>query len=317
MASRPGSPTADVDTDTPESTAASFSQAETIHILDKLIADPATYLSGNGLKTKTLPPSFVKGIFEEYEFVRGKSGVGWDDEEKKATAEPEFIERFLEAQHAKYAKCFKQGCPYYDHLTRLFGGNKATGENVLHLKKPRATASSSRSAATSSRSAAASSRSAAASLPKPAPPHLLPPPAKRARSAPTPIEIDSDADDETKKTTNQRDRSASGSRRVERTAEAGNQIARGLKSIGEGMSAPIITKADTSHVDAVVDVLNADPTLLPDDPEGEYYAVIIDALSANEGRARAFVKTTKRTHRIGFLKRILMEHSVILPANWV
>ncbi|KAJ6553332.1 hypothetical protein B0H19DRAFT_1377885 [Mycena capillaripes] len=279
MASRPGSPTADVDTDTPESTAASFSQAETIHILDKLIVDPATYLSGNGLKTKTFTTlskslknkfpthpvrstktianriRYVKGIFEEYEFVRGKSGVGWDDEEKKATAEPEFIERFLEAQHAKYAKCFKQGCPYYDRLTRLFGGNKATGENVLHLKKPRATTSSSRSAATSSRSAAASSRSAAVSSrsaaaspsqtspaprkrhrepfadlenevldvhagalphvardnsvphsPKPHDDELLPPPANRARSTPTPIEIDSNADDETKKNPNQRDR---------------------------------------------------------------------------------------------------------------
>jgi hypothetical protein len=161
----------------------------------------------------------------------------------------------------------------------------------------------------------------AAHSPKPHDDELLPPPVKRARSARAPIEIDSDGDDETKKSTTQRERStsggSSGGRRISRTAEAGSQIARGLKSIGEGMSAPIITKADTSHVDEVVDILNADPTLLPDDPEGEYYAVVIDALSANEGRARAFVKTTKRTHRIGFLERILTEHNVIIPVNWV
>jgi hypothetical protein len=267
----------------------------------------------------------------------------------------------MQAQHAKYAKCFKQSCPYYDRLARLFGGNKATGANILHLKKPtKTTTSSSRNSASSSRTAAASSFQTspaprkrprepladlenevldvdtsaiphaphddsvphkAAHSPKPHDDELLAPPVKRARSAPTPIEIDSDGDDETKKSTTQRERSASGGssggRRVSRTAEAGSQIARGLKSIGEGMSAPIITKADTSHVDAVVDVLNADPTLLPDDPEGEYYAVVIDALSANEGRARAFVKTTKRTHRIGFLKRILTEHNVIIPVNWV
>jgi hypothetical protein len=90
-----------------------------------------------------------------------------------------------------------------------------------------------------------------------------------------------------------------------------------LKSIGEGMSAPIITKADTSHIDAVVDVFTADPSLLPDDPEGEYYAVILDALSANEGCARAFVKTTIRIHRIALLKRILTEHQIMPPAHWL
>jgi hypothetical protein len=45
----------------------------------------------------------VKRIFEEYEFVRGRSGVGWDDVEKKATAETEYIERFTEVHSANSA----------------------------------------------------------------------------------------------------------------------------------------------------------------------------------------------------------------------
>ncbi|KAJ7899663.1 hypothetical protein B0H13DRAFT_2518909 [Mycena leptocephala] len=354
----------------------SFSIPETNHILDLLIADPATYVSGNGLKSKaftTLCTSlknkfpdrpvrttktvgnrirYVKRIYEEYEFVRGRSGVGWDDEEKRACAEVEFIERFTEEHGDKYAKCFKQTCPYYDRLSRLFGGNKATGAHVLHLKKPKkakSTASSSKLSGSSSKTSPAPRKRTreplvdlennalnvdAPLLPdddvhdptavaKPHDDELLPPPVKRARTSQTPIEIDSDGDDDEKKSRNsRRDRSTSGGsttggRRVSRTAETGNQIARGLKSISEGMSAPIITKADTSHVDAVIDVFTTDPTLLPDDPNGEYYALIIDALSANEGRARAFVKTTIRIHRIALLKRVLTEHNVIPPANWV
>jgi hypothetical protein len=42
----------------------------------------------------------VKREFEDYEFVRGKSGVGWDDELKKATAEADFIEKFIEVRAA-------------------------------------------------------------------------------------------------------------------------------------------------------------------------------------------------------------------------
>jgi hypothetical protein len=38
----------------------------------------------------------VKRELEDYEFVRGKSGVGWDDELKMATAEVDFVERFIE-----------------------------------------------------------------------------------------------------------------------------------------------------------------------------------------------------------------------------
>lgn len=104
---------------------------------------------------------------------------------------------------------------------------------------------------------------------------------------------------------------------MSRNAEAGNEIARGLKMIGEGMSAPIITKADTSHVDAIIDAFIEDATLLPGDPDGEYYALFLDALSANAIRARSFVKTTNRIQRIALLKRVLIEKEMEVPANWV
>jgi hypothetical protein len=47
--------------------------------------------------------------------------------------------------------------------------------------------------------------------------------------------------------------------------------------------------------------------LLPYDPEGELYAMVLDALSANEKCARAFIKTTHRVHCIALLKRSLTE----------
>ncbi|KAJ7491536.1 hypothetical protein B0H11DRAFT_2228685 [Mycena galericulata] len=97
--------------------------------------------------------------------------------------------------------------------------------------------------------------------------------------------------------------SSSGGRRTSRNAETGSEIARGLMLIGQSMSAPIITKADTSHVDAIVDALTADPTLLPDDPDVKYYALFLDALSANEMRTRIFIKTPHRVQRIAVLKR--------------
>ncbi|KAF7373776.1 hypothetical protein MSAN_00589300 [Mycena sanguinolenta] len=106
--------------------------------------------------------------------------------------------------------------------------------------------------------------------PKPYDDELLPPPTKRSRNSRTTIDINSDEEENEVKPSksNRHDRSvsassSSGGRRSSRTTEAGNQIARGLKSIGDGMSAPLITKADTSHVDEVIDVFTADPTLLP------------------------------------------------------
>ncbi|KAJ6449648.1 hypothetical protein C8R45DRAFT_144165 [Mycena sanguinolenta] len=81
--------------------------------------------------------SYIKRAFELWEYVRGKSGVGWDDEKKMASAETEFIDRFVEEYGTKYRKCFEKTCPFYDRLSQLFGGNKATGANVLHLPPPR------------------------------------------------------------------------------------------------------------------------------------------------------------------------------------
>ncbi|KAJ6545881.1 hypothetical protein DFH09DRAFT_1321423 [Mycena vulgaris] len=289
----------------------------------------------------------IKSAFEEYEFVRGKSGVGWDDEAKMATAEADFVERFTEEYGAKYAKCFKKPCQYYNRLVKIFGGNKATGAHILHLSKSKnkSKASSTAPSASASTSASTSNRKHAraplenldnshiisdpapedAPSPKPYDDELLPAPVKRSYAT---IDIESDNKKEQQPPTkvivrnHDRDRSASGSsssggRCASRNAETGTQIAHGLKLISEGMSAPIITKADTSHVDAIVDVFITDPTLLPDDPEGEYYALFLDALSANEMRARVFLKTMNQIQRIALLKRVLTEQEVVIPLNWV
>ncbi|KAJ7933160.1 hypothetical protein B0H13DRAFT_2307118 [Mycena leptocephala] len=58
MTSRPGSPIASnvddesVANDIPDTAPTSFTEAETKHALDLLLANPAKYLSGNGFKSK-------------------------------------------------------------------------------------------------------------------------------------------------------------------------------------------------------------------------------------------------------------------------
>ncbi|KAJ7477780.1 hypothetical protein B0H11DRAFT_2281241 [Mycena galericulata] len=111
--------------------------------------------------------------------------------------------------------------------------------------------------------------------------------------------------------------SSGGRRAASRNAKTGSEIARGLKAIGQGMSAPIITKADTSRVDAIVDIFTADPTLLPADPEGEYYDSLLDALSANEMRTRVFIRTPNRIQHITLLKQVLTEKEMEVPVQCV
>ncbi|KAJ6537916.1 hypothetical protein B0H19DRAFT_1079017 [Mycena capillaripes] len=337
----------------PDNASSNFTVPETNHALDFLLKDPAEYLSGNGFTKRRLAPKSVKAACEDYEFVRGKSGVGWDDQQKMATAESEFIDTFVEVHGKKYAKCFNHPCPYYIRLAQLFGGNKATGTHVLHLtKRTKKSTSSSTSASASASVSASTSALASASTsaatpsspstpkrkqsaldqppsPKPYDDELLPAPPKRPRVRNDDNENnDSKKDningDKPKKKASARDRdrsisgsSSSGGRRTSRNAEAGNEIARGLKMIGEGMSAPIITKADTSHVDAIIDAFNEDATLLPVDPDGEYYALFLDSLSVNAIRARSFVRTTNRIQRIALLKRVLVEKEMDIPGNWV
>ncbi|KAF8209260.1 hypothetical protein K438DRAFT_1960991 [Mycena galopus ATCC 62051] len=372
------------DSDTPSIPAnakSSFTKPETNHALDVLLKDPAAYISGNGFKSKAFADissslqkkfperpvrskdavgnrlRYVKNTFEEYEFVRGKSGVGWDDETKMATAEADFVATFTEAHGTKYLKCFKKPCPFYDRLAQLFGGNKATGAHILHLVKSKKTKLSA-SAATPTAGSASSSTSApkrkarqplenldnetidvpsdsddAVMKPPPSPKpyddELLLPLPKHSRTLDT-IDLADDSDNENnterpkqkmKGTTRDRDRSTSagssaGGRRASRNTEMGNEIARSLKKIGEGMSAPIITKSDTSHVDAIIDVFVGDPTLLPADPTGNYYACFLDALGANQMRARSFIKTQNRVQRIALLKLILMKE-MEMPVGWV
>ncbi|KAJ7509393.1 hypothetical protein B0H11DRAFT_2217140 [Mycena galericulata] len=76
-------------------------------------------------------------------------------------------------------------------------------------------------------------------------------------------------------------------------------------------------KADTSRVDVIVDTFTADPTLLPADPEGEYYATLLDALSANEMRTRVFITTPNRIQHITLLKQVLTEKEMEVSVKCV
>ncbi|KAF8177086.1 hypothetical protein K438DRAFT_1845913 [Mycena galopus ATCC 62051] len=359
----------------------SFTKPETNHALDLLLGDPTMYISGNGFKSKAFTDvstslkkkfpdrpirskdaignrlRYVKGIFKDYEFVCGKSGVGWDDDAKMATAEADFIATFTEAHGSKYAKCFKKPCPFYDRLAQLFGRNKATGAHILHLvksKKPKSSASAAtRTAGSASASTSALKRKVCQPLqnldnetiddhsdsddtgmkpppsPKPYDDEFLLPLAKCSPTSDTIIDLVEDSDNENKtelpkKTKDARDcnrstsaGSSAGGHRALRNAEMGNEIARGLKKIGEGMSAPIITKSDISHVDAIIDVFVVDPTLLPADPLGNYYALFLGALGANQMHARSFIKTQNRVQRIALLKLLLLEKEMDVPVGWV
>ncbi|KAF8194377.1 hypothetical protein K438DRAFT_1934584 [Mycena galopus ATCC 62051] len=275
-----------------DNNSSNFTEEETNYVLNQLLENP------------------VKCIFELYEFVRGKSGVGWDDGEKRASAETEYIDRFVEAtcanmQHLKKSRAKKSSTTSSASTTALSSTNatcKRACEPLLALENdlsaPALDNPTSQTAATPS-------------SPKPYNDELLPPPTN-----------DEDENDDKPTKPNRHDRSISGGSPsgghcTSRTTEAGNQIARGLKSIGEGMSEPLVTKADTSHVDDIISVFTEDATLLPDDPNSEYYALFVDALSSNQNRTHAFVKSTIRTQRIALLKLILKDNEVAVPDQWV
>ncbi|KAJ6522432.1 hypothetical protein DFH09DRAFT_1330570 [Mycena vulgaris] len=325
----------DVARDIPDNASSSlnFTGPETDYALEVLQSDTTKYLSGNGFRakaftaistalTKRFPTRpkrttdnvgnrmcYVKGIFEEYEFVRGKSGVGWDDGEKKATAESDFVKKFTEQYRDKYAKCFKRPCPYYNRLAQLFGSNRATVILRIHIRirlcfclrlrlRLRSRLRSQLRFGCSSLSVVPQKRKGPRqplenlqndaidvdldfpnqpASPKPYDDELLPP---AASLTPSPMKKRS------------RTATSRSQRLVHATATVRPRPPRAQE--GVSMSAPIITKADTSHVDAIIDAFTDDPTLLPNDPEGEYYALFLDALSANEMRARVFIKTVHR-----------------------
>ncbi|KAJ7022546.1 hypothetical protein C8F04DRAFT_1272467 [Mycena alexandri] len=373
MAPRADSPDCsgdDSDPVIPDNASNNFTVPETNHALDFLLKDPAKYLSGNGFKEKacteistslnTMFPNrpirkknvvgnrlrYVKAAFEDYEFVHGKSGVGWDDEHKMATAETEFVETFVQATGAHVLHLTKRTKKSTSSSTSVsVSASASTSTSALASVSSSATAPSSPSTPKCKRARQPlenldndiiniDSESALNQPPSPKPydNELLPAPPKRRRLRDEPGHDNENNDeskkddgngDESKKKASARDRdrsvsasSSSGDRRALRNAEAGNEIARGLKMIGEGMSAPIITKADTSHVDAIIDAFGEDPTLLPEDPDGEYYALFLDSLSANAIRARSFVKATNRIQRIALLKRVLVEKGMELPLHW-
>ncbi|KAJ7187659.1 hypothetical protein GGX14DRAFT_580907 [Mycena pura] len=342
-----------------------FSEAETNYALDYLFSRKADVMSGNGFKPKAHSDlaealrkkfphrpvrskntcqnriQYVKRIYEDYEFVRGKSGTGWDDEKKQATAEAEFVQSFVEEHGTKYARCFKSSCPYYDRCANLFGGNKANGANVFHPKQKKTKASSKKEENIPPHSKSKQKKlrkqnrqplatvdndmldldlelipddspASSTSVARPFDDELLPPPSRKRQRAP------SDSNDD--EGPSQRDRSISGGSSVaRRNAEAGTQLARSLDRIGDGMGTPIVTKQDTthmSHIDEVMELLAADPTLLPEDPDGAFFAAVADDLGEKPFRARIFIKAPNRAQRVGFLKLLFRSHGMDVPLDY-
>ncbi|KAJ7862922.1 hypothetical protein B0H14DRAFT_2739633 [Mycena olivaceomarginata] len=98
--------------------------------------------------------SCIKTTYQKCEFIRGKTGAGWDNSRKCPDNEdPVYIDSFvavcafivvpspsihlLQQYGDKYKAYFGKPFIYYDRASKLFGRNSATGDNVYHPKKAR------------------------------------------------------------------------------------------------------------------------------------------------------------------------------------
>ncbi|KAJ7642902.1 hypothetical protein B0H17DRAFT_1216272 [Mycena rosella] len=283
--------------------------------------------------------NYLKKIFDEYLFVQKYSGTGWDDTAKHATNTAEYVEDFAKTHGKKYAKCFKDPCPYYTELDTLYSGliNKATGENVVHLVKRKsrskksiqtstaAVPGASTSAATRAPLEPVSVNAASSSANNDASPtegpsgesmfddeldiatSISPPVSKKRERA----QMDDDGSDTENvgKRPLKRHRSESGGT-ARRNAEAGTQISRALDNLSNVMAQPLVTAEDLSHVADVVEILK-DTTLLPSDPRGRLYRTVTTALSRAAALARVFILEQDRTRRIGLLEGILEDAGLL------
>ncbi|KAJ7824201.1 hypothetical protein B0H14DRAFT_3729015 [Mycena olivaceomarginata] len=269
----------------------------------------------------------LKKTFELYLFVEKFSGSGWDEDEKHASNTPEYIEDFIKVHGKKYARCFKKACPFYQELDELYDGfrNRATGEHVVHFRKPRKRIAKENTAATSVTSASPTASPAASTsnlkstgsvdtagdVTRRAPmlvlDNMLPdgeatgglnnyddelrlspprPPTKRTRAE----SDDDDATDPEPKRPRVKSNSSTGSSTAKRNAEAGNQITLSFNKLSDTMAKPIVTTTDVSYVDDVMRVLE-DETLLPPDPRGKLFNIVSAYLTESPVRARLFVIT--------------------------
>ncbi|KAJ7686099.1 hypothetical protein B0H17DRAFT_1137132 [Mycena rosella] len=304
--------TAGTDVGTGSLTSTKWVDAEVRAMLLELNTKKATQMSGNGFKPQVWVTvinkvneanpnttqkkdkgkcmnklSYLKKIFDLYLFVQKFSGEGWDDGAKQATNTDEGVANSV----------------------------KATGDNVLHLAKPKKKRSKKSTTAAPSSSSNNTIR----------PP--LEPLANNSTNVPiegqepettagdgafegelnvivaskkrerAPTDNESENDGIIKPLAKRQCSELGGSAR--RNAEVGTQISCALDKLSTIMVQPLVTSEDLSHVSEVVEILK-DKILLPDDPRGKLYRT-----------AWLFILEEDRTRRIGLLEGILEDAGLL------
>ncbi|KAJ7055716.1 hypothetical protein C8F01DRAFT_444721 [Mycena amicta] len=112
------------------------------------------------------------------------------------------------------------------------------------------------------------------------------------------------------------DRSTSGGSTVaRRNAEGATQMASSLRFIGENMSAPIVTKADTSHVDALNKLFADKPDLLP--KNARFFAAAMKHLSQSPAEACALIGASTSEQQRCLLALIFTSARLKVPAGYL
>ncbi|KAJ7192884.1 hypothetical protein GGX14DRAFT_405940 [Mycena pura] len=339
-----------------------WTNAQAQALLDALLEKRLTHQSGNGWKpsvwsdvvaavnavdpesqkTSTqLSSRQLKGVYEDYQYVLGFSGTGWDDHGKHATNTEEYVEDFIRMHGEQYKRCFKKPCPYYDKLDELYDGakNRATGEHVLLLGKKKKKTSTAQTKASKKSAALKASKMTTATANKenvnfdagmldardgPSTPRraneeraegdemdiasddeLLVSPVKTKRTR-----AESDNDDDADRPARRRSKPGS-SGSAQRNADAGFAMASSIEALSSAIAEPVVLKTDLSHVDNIVSIFETQPDLLPNDPDGLFYDTVTQALSENEGKARIFIATKDAGRRRGIINGILRKANLV------
>ncbi|KAJ7713353.1 hypothetical protein B0H14DRAFT_2644838 [Mycena olivaceomarginata] len=295
----------------------------------------------------------LKNILTFYLFVEKFSGTGWDEEEKHAVKTTEYIKEFLAIHahltHGKdYARCFKNPCPFYSELNKLYDNlrNGATGEHVVHFPhKSSGVKNNNLAAAAASTSMAKEptpneTAASDARTPMLALGNILPegeirvdggsygreypdeltlspakPPTKRTHAESDNDEPNDPADPKGKRRRVKSNSSTTSTRGC--NADTASQLACSVDSLSAEMLKPIVTMQDILYVDNVMLVLN-DPTtnLLPPDPRGKLFNLVSKALTASQTQARIFILASDHSRRRGIIVGILEDAGVEVPDEY-
>ncbi|KAJ6450854.1 hypothetical protein C8R47DRAFT_1230045 [Mycena vitilis] len=288
---------------------------------------------------------YLQETFALYLFVEKFSGSGWDEAGKHAVNTEQYVEEFAQSHGKQYRRCFETPCPFYQQLDQLYDGlkNKATGDHVIHFgtkksttrrkstnkENPAASGSNDTSTATATPSddtrapmaphnvdgeAASGSDKAVGSFDDELARSPVKPSNDRKRTRAESEDAGNDDTDSTKRRKREKSDTSSGSV-ARRNAEAGTQLSRSVDNLAASMAKPIVTMEDLSHVDDVVRILG-DDSLLPPDPRGKLYRLVLSALSSNPALARGFIIEERPERRKGMVIGILEDAGIQVPDDF-